>query len=215
MLINRVYGALCSCVPSFSLNMRSLFNIYRQLGRYIDAVDAEGHSETIDVHFRSGVYLGVGLSHLILSLVSASHITLKHGAITYPHPQMPSKILSIVELFGYHGDRQYGLELLQKAGGWQRGKKEPGVDAGAFTSIWVPILPVLFPSQFANFLLSASEGVRRPICDMALLIFHLVASSVTFDGVDVKMAQNILQWNLKRYPNGVCFASGQAVLLAY
>ena len=37
---------------------------------------------------------------------------------------------------------------------------------------------------------------------MALLIFHLVASSVTFDGVDVKMAEKILEWNLKRYPNG-------------
>ena len=42
---------------------------------------------------------------------------------------------------------------------------------------------------------------------MALLIFHLVASSVTFDGVDVKMAEKILEWDLKRYPNGACFPS--------
>ncbi|KAI5827074.1 hypothetical protein K523DRAFT_392413 [Schizophyllum commune Tattone D] len=163
-ILGIVYSGDWLALVTEILNMRSLFNIYRQLGRYIDAVDAEGHSKTIDVHFRSGVYLGVGLSHLILSL-------------------MPSKILSIVELFGYHGDRQYGLELLQKAGGWEKGKKEPGVNA-------------------------ASEGVRRPICDMALLIFHLVASSVTFDGVDVKMAEKILEWNLKRYPNGVFFLFG-------
>ncbi|KAL1748304.1 hypothetical protein HDZ31DRAFT_79835 [Schizophyllum fasciatum] len=163
-ILGIVYSGDWLALVTEILNMRSLFNIYRQLGRYIDAVDGEGKGDTIDVHFRSGVYLGVGLSHLILSL-------------------MPSKILSIVELFGYHGDRQYGLTLLQKAGGWEEGKKEPGVDA-------------------------AHEGVRRPICDMALLIFHLVASSVTFDGVDVKMAEQILEWNLMRYPNGVFFLFG-------
>jgi hypothetical protein len=37
---------------------------------------------------------------------------------------------------------------------------------------------------------------------MALLIFHLVLSSITFEAVDVKMAQKIVDWNLKRYPNG-------------
>lgn len=40
------------------------------------------------------------------------------------------------------------------------------------------------------------------MCDIVLLIFHLVLSSFTFDGVDVTMAQNILDWNLRRYPNG-------------
>jgi hypothetical protein len=38
-----------------------------------------------------------------------------------------------------------------------------------------------------------------------LLIFHLVLSSFTFDGVDIEMAQKILDWNLKRYPNGKIF----------
>jgi hypothetical protein len=37
---------------------------------------------------------------------------------------------------------------------------------------------------------------------MIVLIFHLVLSSFTFDGVDVTMAQKVLDWNLKRYPNG-------------
>lgn len=46
------------------------------------------------------------------------------------------------------------------------------------------------------------EGVRRTICDMALLIFHLVLSSFTFNGIDVSVADKILKWNLKRYPNG-------------
>jgi hypothetical protein len=54
---------------------------------------------SIDVHFRSGVYLGLGMSHLALSM-------------------MPGKLLALVELFGYKGDRKLGLELLERAGGW-------------------------------------------------------------------------------------------------
>ena len=60
-----------------------------------------------------------------------------------------------------------------------------------------------------NSIYSAEEGLRRSVCDMTLLIFHLVLSSFTFDGVDVFMAQNILEWNLKRYPEGQFFFSCQ------
>jgi hypothetical protein len=38
---------------------------------------------------------------------------------------------------------------------------------------------------------------------MSLLIFHLVLSSFTFDGVDIAMASKDLKWNLKRYLNGM------------
>lgn len=93
--------------------MRTTMSIYRQLGRYLEAVDAAyaaAHANddasdrlledpSIDVHFRSGVYLGVGMSHLILSL-------------------MPARLLAIVELFGYRGDRKEALRLLDRAGGW-------------------------------------------------------------------------------------------------
>ncbi|KAF8989360.1 hypothetical protein BDQ17DRAFT_1373310 [Cyathus striatus] len=50
-----------------------------------------------------------------------------------------------------------------------------------------------------------SEDVRRSVCDMALLIFHLILSSPTFQGVDINVAQHIIEWNLKRYPNGELF----------
>lgn len=94
--------------------MRTTMSIYRQLGRYLEAADAAyaaAHANdddvsdepledpSIDIHFRSGVYLGVGLSHLILSL-------------------MPGRLLTIVELFGYRGDRKEGLRMLNRAGGW-------------------------------------------------------------------------------------------------
>ncbi|KAG1895793.1 uncharacterized protein F5891DRAFT_1056964 [Suillus fuscotomentosus] len=117
---------------------------------------------SIDPHFRSGVYLGLGMSHLVLSM-------------------MPGKLLALVELFGYKGDRKFGLELLERAGGWGANGKVVEKEA---------------------------EGVRRAICDMSLLIFHLVLSAFTFEGVDVRKATRILEWNLKRYPNGVFFLFG-------
>ncbi|EIW75037.1 hypothetical protein CONPUDRAFT_147567 [Coniophora puteana RWD-64-598 SS2] len=153
------------------LNMRTLMNIYRQLWKFIETADAaaaargEGpEDKSIDVHFRSGVYLGIGVSNMILSLI-------------------PGKLLAIVELFGYKGDRKFALQMLQKAGGWTKDSDQPGIGR-------------------------EEEGVRRAICDMALLIFHLVLSSFTFDGVDIDMAQKILDWNLRRYPTGVFFLFG-------
>jgi len=77
---------------------------------------------------------------------------------------MPSRLLSLIELFGYKGDRQLGLSLLYKAGGWSTTSDEPAVD-------------------------HKTEGVRRTLCDMTLLIFHLVLSGFTYEGVDIGMAQ--------------------------
>lgn len=71
----------------------------------------EPEDNSIDADFRSGVYLGVGVSHLILSL-------------------MPGKILTIVELFGYKGDRMTGLTYLNKCGGWSSDSLEPSVSKG-------------------------------------------------------------------------------------
>ncbi|KJA26681.1 hypothetical protein HYPSUDRAFT_63897 [Hypholoma sublateritium FD-334 SS-4] len=166
-LLGIVYSGDWLAFIKEALNMRTTIGIYRALGAYLDAIDAVapgGHDDSVDVHFRSGVYLGVGMSNIILSL-------------------MPGKLMALVELFGYHGDRARGLALLMKAGGWVEGEEEPRVGV-------------------------AEEGVRRSICDMTLLIFHLVLSSFTFDGVDTSVAATILAWNLKRYPNGVFFLFG-------
>ncbi|KAI8992733.1 hypothetical protein BD414DRAFT_482011 [Trametes punicea] len=174
-LLGIVYSGDWLAFIKEALNMRTTINIYRQLGKYLEAVDEEAQANglgpedpSIDAHFRSGVYLGVGMSNLILSM-------------------MPSKLLTIVELFGYKGDRHAGLAYLQKAGGWSADSDIPAVGI-------------------------EQEGVRRTICDMALLIFHLVLSSFTFEGVDIRMAQKILDYHIQRYPNGVFFLFGQGRL---
>lgn len=37
---------------------------------------------------------------------------------------------------------------------------------------------------------------------MALIVFHLVFSAFTFEGVDMGMAEKILTYNSRQYPNG-------------
>ncbi|KAI0776541.1 hypothetical protein BD413DRAFT_520437 [Trametes elegans] len=174
-LLGIVYSGDWLAFIKEALNMRTTINIYRQLGKYLDTVDAEAQASglgsedpSVDAHFRSGVYLGAGMSNLILSL-------------------MPSKLLTIVELFGYKGDRRAGLAYLERAGGWSVDLEKPAVSL-------------------------EQEGVRRTICDMCLLIFHLVLSSFVFDGVDIRMAQKILDYHIQRYPNGVFFLFGQGRL---
>lgn len=105
--------------------MRTTINVYRQLYKFCEAVDAEAVArgegpidKSIDNHFRSGVYLGMGMSILILSM-------------------LPTKLLTIVELFGYRGDRHEALEILCRAGGWTKDSDQPSVSTGAelmFTS---------------------------------------------------------------------------------
>lgn len=46
------------------------------------------------------------------------------------------------------------------------------------------------------------EGLRRVLADICLLCFHLVISGVTHRGVDLGLAESILNWNIERFPNG-------------
>jgi len=91
---------------------------------------------------------------------------------------LPARVLKIAEVFGYAGDRTVALDTLMSAGGWTEGNPLP-----SFTE--------------------DNEGIRRPVCDMILLTFHLVISSVMpVSGTNLETARNILDYNMKRYPNG-------------
>ncbi|OXG93214.1 hypothetical protein C345_00850 [Cryptococcus neoformans A2-102-5] len=101
---------------------------------------------------------------------------------------LPGKVLKIAEVFGYAGDRKIALATLMAAGGWSHDSPEPAFD-------------------------EKNEGLRRPVCDLILLTFHLVISVlIPITGVDVPLAKNILAYNMKRYPNGVFFLYFQARL---
>lgn len=172
-------GVICSgnwlSFLTEALSFRTMINKYLELGQFLERMDAdatergEGPIDTlIDNDFRSGVELGVGASNLILSF-------------------MPDKLLAVVEIFGYRGDRSTGLNKLMKIGGWTNESFEPSIGF-------------------------AEGGLRRGLADICLLCFHLVISTITFKGVDIKMAQKILEWNLTHYPNGVFFLLAQGKL---
>ncbi|GAA5897205.1 hypothetical protein JCM8208_003754 [Rhodotorula glutinis] len=110
-----------------------------------------------------------------------SGVRLGNGMISLILSLLPSAVLKIMEVFGFTGDRDWALSTLMKAGGWKARVEEPSMDP-------------------------AKEGIRRPICDMVLLMHHLViANYLPVGGVDVPTAANILHYNLDRYPTGIFF----------
>ena len=107
--------------------MRNSYATYRMMAKFVESMDESGKGDELDNDFRSGVFLGNGLISLILSL-------------------LPSKVLKIMEVFGFTGDREYALKTLMRAGEW-----------GADPKDREPHMP------------TKKEGIRRQVCDMALL----------------------------------------------
>ncbi|WWC90109.1 uncharacterized protein L201_005042 [Kwoniella dendrophila CBS 6074] len=115
-----------------------------------------------------------------------SGVVLGEGTSALMLSLLPAKVMKIASLLGYGGDKDKALSTLYSAGGWHRGVEKPDFDEN-------------------------NEGLRRPVCDLILLTFHLVISTLMpVSGIDVPMAKNILAYNLKRYPDGVFFLYFQA-----
>lgn len=128
-----------------ALNLRTTFTTYRLLNSFLNTVDAEakerGEPEdtSIDQDFRSGVLLGAGMSNVILSL-------------------LPQRLLSVVELFGFKGNRKEGLELMYRAGGWREASER---DAS---------IPKVSKDQ---------EGIRRSLVDMVRLSLRSDSATIS------------------------------------
>jgi hypothetical protein len=50
---------------------------------------------------------------------------------------IPGKLMALVELFGYKGDRKVGLELLMKVGGWVEDSDEPEIGTGGSFTLFI------------------------------------------------------------------------------
>ena len=144
-------------------HLRAAYGEYRSLLKFIEWEDAHAQEKS-DEHFRSGVFLGSGCISLILGL-------------------LPSKVLKIMEIFGYEGDVQVGLRLLCQASGWS---PDP--------SKRVPLHTI------------ETEGIRGPLSDMAMLMYHLVISTfIPVPHVNIDFSEKVLNYHLQRYPQGVFF----------
>lgn len=142
-----------------ALALRASHSIYKALGRYCDAAKAAG--QPADADFESGVKVGLGAISLIFSL-------------------LPEKVVGVMSLFGFAGDKMAGLALLKSPGGWGDASGKP-----------VP---------------RSSQGLRRPLADMTLLAYILYISSlVPVGSVDTKLATEVIAFNQEIYPNGAFF----------
>lgn len=105
-------------------------------------------------------------------------------------------------MFGFQGSRRYALDKLAESGGWTADSDRPAI-------------------------LKDREGVRRPLSDMSIMLFHLVISSLipgkyafffllqterwlerfflllVVTDVDVKFGEKVMWYNVERFPNGV------------
>lgn len=110
-----------------------------------------------------------------------SGVHLGNGLISLILGLLPGKVLKIMEVIGYTGDTQEGLAILAKAGGWSKDKAKPAMT-------------------------KENEGIRRQVCDMGILLYHLVISTfLPVQGVDIEYSDKVLHYNLDRYPEGVFF----------
>ncbi|WVF72267.1 hypothetical protein IAT40_007079 [Kwoniella sp. CBS 6097] len=117
-----------------------------------------------------------------------SGVVLGSGTSALMLSLLPGKVIRIAEILGLAGNKDTALETLMSAGGWSRTKDTPAFD-------------------------ESNEGLRRPVCDLILLTFHLVISVLMpVSGVDIGMARKILAYNMRRYPDGVFFLYFQARL---
>jgi len=92
------------------------------------------------------------------------------------------------------------LATLGKAGGWPAPSiPTPPNFSGDIKS---PASTIESTQSAGPTILANSEGLRRPVCDLVLIIFHLQLSNFTSAGVDVLFAQKVLNWNLRRFSSG-------------
>lgn len=100
------------------------------------------------------------------------------------------RLLKFMEGVGFEADRSKALEFFERAGGWSRVHHEPGLSA-------------------------AQEGLRRPLCDLAILVYHLsVPTMMPVPDVDVRLADHVLSWNRKRFPHGISYLFFSSLLYA-
>ncbi|KAJ1300775.1 hypothetical protein OPQ81_002418 [Rhizoctonia solani] len=165
-----------------ALNIRSVVATYRTLNSFIEEFDEQITSKKSKYTVRD------------LDADFRSGVYLGMGMCLLVFSMVPSRVVIFADLLGYKGDRIEALKLLRKAGGWGSAEGDPDRNQR---------MPSVTKEQ---------GGVRRPLCDLVLVVFHLVMSGFTREGVDVHEAENIIEWNLQQYPQSIFFLFGKGRL---
>ncbi|KAJ2906654.1 hypothetical protein GGI21_004017, partial [Coemansia aciculifera] len=155
-------------------HVRSAYATYRGCYAYIQDIYAEGG--TVDDHFVSGTYLGMGIFNLVLSM-------------------LPAKLLRFVELVGFKADRRLGLELLALAAGW---RSDP-----AISPLMDP--PAASISNNAD-IHPCGMGLRSEFCSIVLQGYHVFLCSDLFLGYpNLPLVDAVLRRAAERHPRGLIF----------
>ncbi|CAO3631096.1 unnamed protein product [Mucor hiemalis] len=114
-----------------------------------------------------------------------SGVGLGVGCFSLILSMLPASVVKVAEFIGFSSDRAHGLHVLEAVGGWDKchSSKEDR--------------PATIVSE---------TGLRRQMCDMVLVVYHVVLSKmVPLSNVDIPFAEIILDDCLTHYPRGVFF----------
>ncbi|KAG8881637.1 hypothetical protein FRB97_009326 [Tulasnella sp. 331] len=154
---------------------------------FINIRSATNVYRTLDQFVRQAdaeaVARGEGPTDVSIDKDFRSGVSLGNGVNALVLSLLPDSVGSIVALFGFKGDRTDALNVLRSPGGWSSDTSKESE-------------PTIGPDE---------EGLRRPVADLMLLVFHLYISTITYAGVSVGQARSLLDYNLKLYPGGVFF----------
>ncbi|KAL9933090.1 hypothetical protein V8E36_007808 [Tilletia maclaganii] len=159
-----------------AFELRNGYFLHREMLKYVEWLDAESEHATVLASSKSAAR-----TVRVIDQDFRSGVYFGNGLSALILSFLPTGMLKIMETFGFIGDRKLALDLFQRAGGWSKQKPLPTISTD-------------------------EEGVRRPLCDIAIMVYHLIISSyVPITDVDIDMGDKILSWNLVRFPQGVFF----------
>ncbi|KAI8332752.1 hypothetical protein BD560DRAFT_494053 [Blakeslea trispora] len=115
-----------------------------------------------------------------------SGVSLGVGLFNIMISLLPASVVKVIEFVGFTSDRQEGMEILESVGGWEE-----------YAGLALSELP---PLQDAN------EGLRRQFCDMVIMMYHIIMPKlIPLSDINEELADRVLAYNLKLYPDGVFF----------
>ncbi|KAJ3079029.1 hypothetical protein HK102_004071 [Quaeritorhiza haematococci] len=210
-ILSLVHGANIVAFVKEGLAIRHSYATMKGCYRFVEKVyEEEGTAGFdrvgIDEHFVSGVCLTMGAFNLILSM-------------------LPGKVLKLFEMIGFTGDRKFALDRLETGARWpempmpMRGG--PGGLGGIASSTTATQLQknnsrkskefVLFPMPKAT---STSGGVRKFLCDLTLMGYHVMLSHmIPLPDADLPRARTMLTNTLRERPKSFIFLALRARLL--
>lgn len=105
-----------------------------------------------------------------------SGVSLGVGCFSLILSMLPASVIKVAEFIGFSSDRAHGLHVLESVGGWRNDDEKH------------------------------NDGLRRELCDMILITYHVVLSRIApLSDIDEGLAAKILAFDLNRFPKGVFF----------